>query len=335
MKKNFLFASFIILSIITSLTNCKQESVEETLKTTSNHKISKSVTESQSSNNLFKEESIITYQYDNNGNLTKKSMVNDGQTKAYYVQDETYTYNSEGNLMEQAFVGINDEPNIPVRKSSTKSKFTYSNGKLLTIEKSSTNPQGNVSLENTKYFYGGDGVLNSQVRTNQIGTTFTSTYNEKGELIDYVIKTNSETTRPYTLQNGLVMKETGKGYFVNYIYNEKRQIIKSEVYSDGKLNSYYTIEYDKALKEDTFLPKFKGFPTIINEMGEAGVFAKFMFFADAGNGKIEKLNESVSINQTLDCGLVGKIDLTNQQFFTTPNTPPTIIKSTQVFSYIN
>jgi hypothetical protein len=272
MKKSLIFRITMIVVIMIS---CKSNSEVNLITPSANCRIIKSVNESKSSNDTFIETSTTDYQYDKNGNLTKKSLVIDGKTKAYYVQDETYSYNTEGYLIEQTFVGIIDEPNIPVKKTSSNSKFTYTNGRLSVIEKSNINLQGKVSIENTKYLYDANGVLTSQVRTNSVGTTFTSSYNSKGELTDYIIKTNTETTKPYTLQNGLVIKDMGKGYYLNYAYNAQRQMVKSEVYNNNKLNSYYTIEYDNSLFSEITIPKFKGFPSIKLEMGSWGCLRNF------------------------------------------------------------
>lgn len=335
MKKNLIFRLTFIIAIITFLINCKSDLIEDILKPSSNCRIIKAVVESQSSNDSHKEISTTEYVYNTNGDLIKKSLVIDGKTKSYYVQNETYRYNPEGFLIEQTIVGINDEPNINVRKTSSNSKFSYTDSRLTTIEKSNTNLQGNVSLDYIKYLYDANGVLLSKAKTNSVGSIFTSTYNSNGELIDYEIKTSTETTKPYTLQNGLVIKDSSKGYYSSNEYNAQRQIVKSQFYNNNKLNSYFTFEYYNGLHSEATMPNFKGFPIIKNEKGELGVFAKFQYFAEPGNGALEKLNESANVCQKNSNGLVTKIELTNLQFSPVTVTPVTTIKSTQVFTYAN
>jgi hypothetical protein len=339
MKKSLIFRSTIIIAIIIFLINCKSNSIEETLKPSSNCRISKSVNEIQNPNNSYKQIETIDYQYDTQGNLTKRSLVIDRAIKAETQEIQTFTYNSNGFLIEKSTKTTNTEPGTAtIQTTSWLEKYTYSNDRLATAEISYTNRKGVTSVENIKYLYNMDSVLSSRENSKPDGTIATSSYDNKGLLTDYVVKSSTGTTQPYTIQNGLVTKIKEKLANSNFVYDENRHITKNEIYIDGKLNSYINFEYNNALRAELSLPKFKGFPIIKNEMGEEGVADKFQYFADtAGDGKMQQGNESTFVNQKNSYGLITKIDLTNKVLpcsFSQGNiVPGYITKSTQVFTY--
>jgi hypothetical protein len=338
MKKSLISRTTIIIAIITFLINCKSNSIEETLQIAKNCKILKSVNEIQNPNNSYKQIETIDYQYDTQGNLTKRSLVIDRATKAEAQEIQNFIYNSIGFLIEKSTKTTYAKPGAAVIQTSWLEKYTYTNDRLATAEISYTDRKGVTSVENIKYFYNMDGVLTSRESRKQDGTIVTSTYDKKGLLTDYVVKSSTCTTQPYTIQNGLVTKIKEKFGYSNFVYNENRQNTKSETYTDGKLNSYSIIEYHSSLIAEVTLPKYKGFPNIKNEMGESGVWDKFQYFADtAGDGKMQQGDESVYVNQKNSNGLVTKTDLTNKvlPYSYSPGNiiPGYTTKSTQVFTY--
>ncbi len=341
MKKNLIFRLTFIIAMIIFLINCKSDSIENTLKVAKNCKVLKSVNEIQNPNNSYKQIETIDYQYDIQGNLIKRLLVIDRATKAEAQEIQKFTYNSNGFLIEKSIKTINAQPGVAIVQTSWLEKYTYANDRLATAEISYTNRKGITSVENIKYLYDSGDVLTARESRKDDGTMITSTFDSKGLLIDYVEKSSTGiVAKPYTIQNGLVLKIKEKFGYSSFIYDENRQNTKSETYTDGKLNSYSTIEYNNALRAEITLPKFKGFPIIKNEMGEDGVVDKFQYFAHtAGDGKMQQGNESTYINQKNTCGLVTKIDLTNKvlPYSWSPNNivPGYTTKSTQVFTYSN
>ncbi len=335
MKKSLIFASVTILTIITSLTNCQQDSVDATQSVLETPKILKSV--NQIHYPTYTQVETADYQYDVKGNLIKKSFVIDRETKAENVQTETYTYNSNGFLIEKNMKNVIAEPKLTVRQNSETKKYSYTNDRVSLIETAITNNKGIISIETEKYVYDSKGGLTSIEKRIQDGATSTMVYSG-GRLTDYIVKSgNGTTTHPYTIENGLVTKITGDGYYVSNTFSVKGQVLKSEIYNDGKLNSYSVYEWSDAIRAESTFHSFKGIPCGQDEMGTTGVYNKFQFFADVSNGKgeIKQLNESSFTNQTNNIGYISRIDLVNQQMFSTPTTPPTIIKSTQIFTYTN
>ena len=262
MKRNLIFASFIIMTIITSLTNCKQESVEITLTPNATCRISKSVNEIQY--DIYKQIETTDYQYDTQDNLIKKTFVIDRATKAENVRTETFTYNSNGFLIEKTMKNVIAEPNTSIRQNLETAKYTYTNDLLTSIETTITDNKGVVSLESEKIAYITGNTIKSREKRTQDGTISTSTY-ENCSLVDFVVKTSAGImTRPYTIQNGLITKITGSGYYTINTFNEKRQMVKTEIFVNGMLNSYSTFEWSDIQSAEGTIKDFKGIPCEVN-----------------------------------------------------------------------
>ena len=335
MKKSFIFTRFILgLSLVGLLNNCNKV-VEQTCACVLNDcKVLQSINTLQSDSD--KQTEMTDYQYDTEGKLTKISLtINRAQSGS--LSTETYSYDTDGFLMARNKYNTYTSP---VKQSTENQTFTYKNGLLSTSETRMVDVYGRVTKSSESYTYDATGKLITRQQNTVDGSIILYSYASDEKLVSVLKKkTGVETT--YLVKDGLIL-DSGDA---KYTYNDKKRMIKYEIYANGKLNSYATYDWNDALPAIINVLKFKGFPCettiglgvgMSETMNSIYPLNKFQFFADVlGNGKQQQLNESVFSVQKNSNGLVSKIDLFNKQFQLNPNDPPNTIKSTQTFTYIN
>jgi len=151
--------------------------------------------------------------------------------------------------------------------------------------------------------------------------------------VDVIVRTNTGDTKPYTIQDGLITKVSGPGFYTVYQYNTKRQNIKTETFVNDKLNSYNSFEWCTSKPAESTLPTFKGFPKESYDMGIPGIWLKYQYFGDTGAAALRQLNESSAVTQKNKDELIMQIDVINQQMGALPTDPTTVVKSSQKFNY--
>ena len=341
MNKIFYFSRFLMfLLLVILLNNCNKESEKTDFKIKSECIIFQSINTLQSDSDIQVE--ITNYSFDVNENLAKTTLAIDRTDKigkkSGSLQTQTFNYNSSGFLMEKIITIVYSEADGTIRKRTENQTFTYKNDLLSTSETKVINVEGKETKSSESYSYDANGKISSKIQVRNDGSMLTHTYSNDGTLMSVVLKSGSKETR-FQITDGLIT-DNGDNKF---IYNDKKQMIKSETYVNGKLNSYATYDWSDALPATRNLPKFKGFPCEcasgmgvgINERMEISTpLNKFQFFADVyNNGKIQQLNESVYTVQKNAKGYVSKIDLINKQFQANSNDPANTLKSTQTFTY--
>jgi YD repeat-containing protein len=331
MKTFRIYHAAVLTSIGLLLAQCNTDQVDSASEMAAACSIESSVNEIQSSNH--KQTEIRKYVYDSQGNLSKMTCsvecIETGDKKSSSVTTTTYQYNAAGFLTTKATETISNE----VTKSLETKTYSYENQLLARVETQTTNSQGATTTTIETYKYGTGGVLSTRETRLPNSNVATYTYDASGKLTDYTLRTTTGLTKPYTIQDGLVTKITGQGSYTVHRYNNQRQVEKTEIFVNDKLNSYMTFEWANMRSPESTLPAFKGFPKEAYEMGVGGVLAKYQYFGDTGLPSLRQLNESVYVHQKNQNELVTQTSLTNQQMAARPNDPTEVIKSRQTFNY--
>lgn len=174
--------------------------------------------------NGFTREDNYKYTYDKKGNCTTKT----GQSSKY-----EYKYNKAGHIFEE-------KENSGIEFVT---KYSYEDGKLIKIVKSSLNMFQN---EVTEFVYNRTGVLSAKI----IGEAeYRYEYDKKGNLAKEIYVTNGVTVRvdeyTYDKENVLTQKKSTVGKVIDvteYSYNEDGNILKEVTVYGGK-NSTRKVNY--------------------------------------------------------------------------------------------
>jgi YD repeat-containing protein len=211
-----------------------------------------------------------TYSYDAQGRLLTWNLAGTG---GFVTQTATYTYDTDGYLTTSTIVST-DRSGQTARQAKTSVTFSYANGRLsgYVAEKTPGSSQGlkttgtfvydaagKLTAENAKSVFTSDPASAKEPYSFSDGYEQRWTYSDN-LLVDYSAKNNGQTTRPYTIVNGLITQTNGQPAFD---YDSQRRLLKGFIYNEDKtLNSYYVQTWDTGKSYQESLPAFKGFPAV-------------------------------------------------------------------------
>ncbi|MEZ0542330.1 hypothetical protein [Fibrella arboris] len=221
-----------------------------------------------------------------------------GQSAVVYSYAETssYAYDKDGFLTAQSsearWQPVDNQAST--NTNTLQSTYAYTNGRLTQQVNLRTNRYGLQTKIVSTYTYDATGSLTT--RTDETtypaipatapekpafpnGITAVWTY-QNGKAVDYVEKLDGGVdVRPYTFQNGFLQTQTGSNYRTLFTYDSQGHSVKQEFWVNGQLNSYteYTYTQDK-LPPGLTPGHFKGFPTVTNTAGVAGVMRTAAYY---------------------------------------------------------
>ena len=239
------------------------------------------------------------YVYDSQGNLSKTVTTldkrstggnNDAQTG---TTTAVYTYDTEGYLTKM--VSQETRTNIFAGKTTSEqvsinSSYTYTNGRLSTVNTRTIGAYGVNTTTTESYVYDGAGDLTKKIAMStydydpavatEIPTGSTEnqqiwTY-QKNQLVDYVIKSGTSESRPLTIVNGLVTAFSTTGNLkTNWAYDSQQRQLKIDEFVSDTLTRTTSQTWSDAKPAINSLPTFKGFPLPVptTEFGQAGVLS--------------------------------------------------------------
>jgi len=291
-----------------------------------------------------------TYEYDGAGQLLRKTTTSgtrytDPQLAKQANRDQTstttYAYDGEGFLQTSEYEFLNELVN-PSGQPATerhgwKRTFTYANGRLAgytEVASANDNPPAPVVYA---YEYDGSGNLLRLRRTT--GTGFAATHSfSQNRLVDYVESRSGVETRPFGLQNGLVIAYTiAGGWRGEYTYDARQRLVRMEEFIDGKSHSYFTQTFDAGKPATDAEPPCRGFPTVGAPgsnpgFGQAGLPAeKKQYFANSLTGEAELYSETTWANRLNGRGFVEGAVKTES--FKNPQTLPQRVEATTTYAY--
>jgi hypothetical protein len=319
------YASLLLLgiSLVCSLLfcGCQTSSTEPTPATGCRIQKYTAVIQQPNSQQVRNEQAIFTY--DDEGRLIKADSswsVNgdaNGVNKSNSSTIVTYAYNAAGFLTSassqtimQTTLGLG---NISTHQKSIQTTFTYTQDKLTAYMARTVNfsgleiivngtfeydAAGNVAKQTAVSTYSYDPATVKEVPTYPSGWQRTWIYNNK-QLTDYIEKSGSTETHPYTIQNGLVIKATYLEHYILFEYDTQQRLTKYQVFQGGKLNSYYTQTWNEGKHFYESIPAFKGFPELQPIMGKNGILKTFNYYADytgSGVAQLTSITNAVQLN---------------------------------------
>jgi hypothetical protein len=291
-----------------------------------------------------------TYTYDAEGKMLKADTV----ITALYTNmrfTSTYSYGAEGFLTQYTSVQKSEwnTPGQPheIRNRTQTIDFSYENGKLNAFtsrhENVSAPNKGLITTVQSSFTYSEDGKLAKRVDKtsynaydpaqvpeppfypNGFENTFVYADNK---LMDVIQNVGNGDTHPATIQNGLVVRSGDAKNYTTFDFDSQERPIKTTVYNNNAINSYYTQEWVDGKPASAALPAFKGFPQVKPSGGYTGVQKKFSFYAEWEPGKgIQMLGESTNSFQFNARGYVTSLtgegkNLTGNGYTTTPAKAP-------------
>lgn len=299
---------------------------------------------------LYTSDEQTTYEYDGGGNLLKKTTTHrlrytDPQLARTANSDGTTTtqfgYDTDGFLRqsdERATENFTNAQGQAVSETrSLKRTFTYDGGRLAGYTEQQVSGQGTTSTSRYAYEYDGAGNLLRLRRT--LGTEAMHTYTfARDVLTEYVETVNGTETRPFVLQNGLVVGYTIPGGWRGaYAYDGQQRLVKMEEFINGRSFSYFTQTFDNGKPATAAEPTFRGFPAVgvpgrSPWFGQAGLLAgKKQYFANSLTGEAQLYSETTWSNRLNGQGLVANTARTES--FKNPQTLPRRVEATTTYSY--
>ena len=294
---------------------------------------------------LYTVDEQTTYDYDGAGHLLKKTTTSrtryaDPQLARTANSERTTTtlfrYDNAGFLQTSEYAATDqftDPKGQAVTEThSAKLTYAYANGRLVGYTQQDVSPRGTTTSSSLAYEYDGSGNLTRLKRTLGTNTAYTYTFT-RNVLTDYVETIGGTETRPFVVQNGLIVSYTIPGGWRGaYAYDAQQRLVKMEEFIDGKLRSYFTQTYADGKPATDAEPRFKGFPTVGAPgsspwFGQAGVVAgKKQYFANSLTGAEQFYSETTWSNRLNGRGFVENAVKTES--FKNPQTLPQRVEAT-------
>ena len=136
------------------------------------------------------------------------------------------------------------------------------------------------------------------------GTIGIWTY-QNGKVIDYVEKQGGVDVHPYAFQNGFIQTQGGANSRSVFTYDSQGHPTKQEFWINGQLTSLVENTYVQAELPPGLTPSnFKGFPTVTNITGVAGVVSSSSYYTLSPTGVLMKTNSSQTQHKLTGAGYV-------------------------------
>ncbi|GAA4396388.1 hypothetical protein GCM10023187_04470 [Nibrella viscosa] len=311
-----------------------------------------------------------SYVYDAQGRVTGTTFTNADASGSGVRSSVTYAYNADGFLdrseyqwSSQARLGSGGVQNYT--KTAT-TRYSYTNRRLTgyTVESSGTivptmtlkaaytyTASGELMTESLTTTYQYDPAV-KEIPSVPSGFQQSWTYSG-GKLTDYVEKSGSVETHPYTIQNGLVTRYAFQGGYSTYQYDSGQRLTKFESFSGNTLNHYYTFEYSEGKPALAARPGFTGVPDAAMALpadilaltgripagrgpfGQPGVVKRYRFYANYTGGEVIPLTDMVYASQLNSQGFVGSQTIDMRDL--TPGMPASMATTaiTETYTYSN
>ena len=296
-----------------------------------------------------------TYAYTANGDLAQQLVSYEQRDSQKvlntYTYDDNYTYDATGYAVSQTTKAQwkTDYDGGTITEQTT---YAYDAGRLSQSVRTVMAPNNSQAKITRQYSYDASGQLVLLVEQTTYpnlpdslrkqalypdGYSTVWTY-KNGSAVDYVLKATGMEKRPYTLQNGLIMRSENdlSGSASVYAYDSQRRVIKDEYWQNGKLK-YYTDYVPSAAKSATqSLPAMKGFPVTANPNGDASAPASYKLYwrFDLNTPAFYLTNDTQTQYKLTGAGYMQLAETTDTQRNGYPVPPtPRIRKNTRNYTY--
>jgi YD repeat-containing protein len=346
---SYTFYWFVFLITAAFVSGCLNRRSDDVVPETGCRLSKYSATVTSTGNSQTRKEEA-TYEYDQQGNLVRadSSWTESGDPAGNTANGLTkarYTYNGNGFLSTASSVitwQTKMSGTVNNAQRSSAASFTYTDGKVTGYTSTYTTFGG---LQTTV-----TGTFEYDAAANLVKRTAVNTYTydpaqvkevptypnglkriwvyQNAQLTEYIEQVGTTEVRPYTIANGLVIREDRPAYFILYTYDPQNRLIKHEFHSQGKITYYYSQEWAEGKSAIESIPAFKGFPQIPAAFGKRGNLKKYDFYADIPGTGLSQLTSHTMTNQ-----LNGQSFITGQISEQREMNPDRVLSRTALFTY--
>lgn len=353
MKNSTQLISLLILSALAI--RCVHPEQNTTLPQ-SECRLTRSQTTTQSSQYTGRDETV--YSYDAVGQLSRRASTQTFQYTNGGKNDlsttETFTYDANGLLVSllrqelSSSVGFTGGRDYAAQLTSNKT-YSYTDGRLTGYvqQDNRTSQIGTVtsSPQTTtltgRYEYDAVGQLTTERVTTTTGQQ-TKTY-QNGQITAFSEQYGTTLSRPFTYQNGLLVKaffpgSKGSGAVANlsqvFAYDATRRLTTYQEFVNDTLQSYFTQTWQTGKPASVALPRFKGHPVTVPSAGEPGLLTtKSQYYINQQTRAVQHFSEATYTNDLNGQGYVTKTS--GQTRFLHPQTLPQVETTTALHTYTN